>query len=151
MNTSTWIAAVLTLAALLMGTTFAHVLEMPAKFKADSQHWVSYQNTLYRAFASVGGVLEIAAILGAAGLAWMLRGSGLAFLLAFFAALMLAIAFFGVWIFVTNPVNRRVAAWSEADAPQDWQHWRTQWEFSHAARFAMHLLAFVAMLFALLI
>jgi hypothetical protein len=46
-----------------MGTTLCHVLEMPAKMKLDGAVWMMLQQNLYRGFASVGGFIEIAAIL----------------------------------------------------------------------------------------
>jgi hypothetical protein len=34
--------------------------------------------------------------------------------------------------------------------PPDWSAWRTQWEYSHAARFALHLFGFVSLLLSLI-
>jgi len=149
MSSLIWSAAALALVALLMGTTFGHVLEMPAKMKADSRNWVYYQQTFYPHCASVGAVLEVA-IAGSALVAWWLRDQMPRFYFAFAAAISLALAFFVVWIFVTHPTNHRTAAWSASAAPHDWQSWRTQWEYSHAGRFVLHLLAFLALAYALL-
>lgn len=151
MNSLTWSAAALALLALLMGTTFGHVLEMPVKLKADSRSWLLYQHTLYRYFALVGGVIEIAAIACAGLVAFHLRDEPDPFRLSVTATLMLVVAFFVIWIFVTNPTNRRTATWTESSVPADWQRWRLQWELSHAARFVLHLLAFLALAYALLV
>ncbi|HYS11671.1 MAG TPA: hypothetical protein VEN28_00045 [Burkholderiaceae bacterium] len=150
MNSLIWSAAALALVALLVGTTFGHVLEMPVKMKSDGRRWVSYQQTLYPYFASVGGAIEMAAIVGAALIAWFLRDETDLFYLALAATVMLALAFFVIWIFVTNATNRRTATWSESALPDDWERWRTQWEYSHAARFVLQLLAFLALAYALL-
>lgn len=145
-----WLVVAVVLSALLMGTSFGHVLEMGPKLQADGALWLKYQHTLYRRFASVGGAIEGAAVLTTVVAAWLLREEGPAFPLAMLAALMLAAAFFGVWIFITNSVNRRTARWTEAALPTDWRRWRARWEYSHAVRFALQLLGFVAMLCALL-
>src|SRR4051812_48185064 len=75
---------VLLLAALLIGTTFAHMLEMPAKLALDGPQWVHLQQSLYRAFASIGGAVEIAAVVAAAIYAYLIRDQRLAFQLAVF-------------------------------------------------------------------
>ena len=145
-----WLVVAVVLAALLMGTSFSHVLEMGPKMQADGVQWLGYQHTLYRRFATVGGAIEAAAVLATIVVAWLVREEGPAFPLAMLAALMLAAAFFVVWIFVTNAVNRRTAAWTEAALPADWPRWRARWEYSHAVRFALQFLGFVALLCALL-
>jgi hypothetical protein len=144
------IAGALVLTALLMGTSFGHVLQMGPKLRVDGPQWLSYQHTLYRRFASVGGTIEAAAVLAATLEAWLLRDSGPAFVLVFFAALLLSIAFFGVWLCFTNAVNRRTARWSSTTLPPDWQRWRRRWEYSHAVRFGLQFAGFLALLSALL-
>jgi len=146
-----WLVVAVVLAALLMGTSFSHVLEMGPKLRADGALWLSYQHTLYRCFASVGGVIEVSAVLATVVVAWLVREEGPAFPLAMLAASMLAAAFFGVWILITNAVNRRTARWTETALPADWRRWRARWEYSHAARFALQFLGFVALLCALLV
>ena len=145
-----WLIAATVLAALLMGTSFSHVLQMGPKMRVDGAQWLRYQHTLYRCYASVGGAVEAGALLATLVVAWLVHDEGPAFPLATFAALLLAAAFFGVWICVTRVVNRRTERWSEAALPADWQRWRARWEYSHAARFALQLLGFVALLCALL-
>jgi hypothetical protein len=68
-----WCVLSLTLAALLMGTSFAHVLEMPAKLRYDGPLWLQVQHSLYRVYGSIGGAIEVAAIVAAAILAVVLR------------------------------------------------------------------------------
>jgi len=51
--------ATLVLTALLMGTSFAHALEMPQKLSVDGQTWLTFQHTLYPYFAYIGGPLEL--------------------------------------------------------------------------------------------
>src|SRR4030095_15602806 len=96
-----WFLVTLLLTALLLGTTFAHTLEIPAKLQYDGPLWTRLQRTLYSGFLWIGGPVELAAIVAASVLAFMLRHEHWSFLLAAAAALCLAVAFFGVWIFMT--------------------------------------------------
>ena len=50
-----WFLLTILLSALLLGTTFAHTLEMPAKLRYSGTEWMRLQDTLYVAFASIGG------------------------------------------------------------------------------------------------
>jgi hypothetical protein len=136
-----WFAALL-LTALLLGTTFAHVLEMPAKMRVPGSLWVKFQHTLYRSFATVGGLVEFGALFTTAWLAYAVRDNDLSFSYVAAAVSLLSLAFFAVWLGVTNPVNVRTAAWSASALPPDWMHWRNVWEYSHVIRFVLHALAF---------
>jgi Domain of unknown function (DUF1772) len=66
------------------------------------------------------------------------------------ASILLIIAFV-VWAVVTERVNRRVAKWTAADIPRDWERWRTRWEYSHLVRFLLHFVAFSSSVVATLI
>jgi hypothetical protein len=145
-----WTFITLSLAALLMGTSLCHVLEMPAKLQMAGPLWMTLQHTLYRSFASVGGTIEIGAILFAAALAFLVRNTGRGFFLALTATICLALAFFVVWLLFTNPVNAEVSRWAADAIPADWMRWRRQWEYSHAVRFALHGIAFGALLLSVL-
>ena len=46
------------LAALTMGLTFAHTLELPQKLGYDAAMWTSVQHSLYRYFGVIGGPVE---------------------------------------------------------------------------------------------
>jgi hypothetical protein len=142
--------ATLVLTALLMGTSFAHALEMPQKLSVDGQTWLTFQHTLYPYFAYIGGPVELGAIVAAGFLSYLVRAHRRALFLALGAVICLAIAFFVVWLGFTNPVNAQTAKWTAASMPADWAHWRNQWEYSHLARFALHLIAFGALVTALL-
>ncbi len=141
----------LVLSALLLGTTFAHTLEMPAKLQYDGPLWTRLQQSLYPAFAWIGGPVELGAIGSATALAFVLRHDPGPFLLTATAALCLAIAFFGIWIFVTNAANAEIANWSQHSVPADWSEWRRQWDCSYAARFVLQLAGFIALIVALLV
>jgi hypothetical protein len=142
--------AALVLTALLMGTSYAHALEMPQKLRVEGPLWLTFQHTLYPYFAYVGAPVELGSIGAAAFLAYLVRAQRPAFFLALTAVVCLAIAFFVVWLGFTNPVNSQTARWTAASMPADWTSWRRQWEYSHLARFALHLIAFGALVAALL-
>jgi MFS family permease len=146
-----WCLATLVLAALLMGTSFAHTLEMPAKLRFAEEHWLQAQQNMYVAYARVGGVLEVAAILAAGLLAFFLRDWRPAMIAAIVGAVCLASAFFVVWLLVTSRVNARVAMWTPDTLPDEWPRWRKRWEVSHVVRFAFHLSGFTLLTLAMLI
>jgi hypothetical protein len=146
--TAMHVATVL-LVALVMGTTLAHALEMPAKMRLSGSFWVECQHTLYRFFRYIAGPIEVAAVLISAALAYFTFGRA-AFGASLVASILLIIAFV-VWAVVTERVNRQVAKWTAADIPWDWERWRTQWEYSHLVRFLLHFVAFVSSLVAALI
>ena len=104
-----WYFLTLTLASLLMGTSFAHTLEMPAKMNVDGQLWRTFQHTLYPYFAYVGAPVEIGAILTAAVLCYLVRAHQPAFYLTLAGTICLSLAFFVVWLGFTNPVNAETA------------------------------------------
>jgi hypothetical protein len=100
---SYWLS--LLLAALLMGTSFAHTLEMPPKMRVNATLWTTLQHTLYPQFAKVGGAVEMGAIVLAIVVCTLVRGTAAPFHFAVVAAMALLVAFFGVWLGVTQPVN----------------------------------------------
>jgi hypothetical protein len=72
------------------------------------------------------------------------------FYLILAGALCFALAFV-VWLAFTNPVNVQVAQWQINSIPADWSRWRMQWEYSHAVRFALHLIGFSLLLYSVLL
>jgi hypothetical protein len=128
----------LVLSALLLGTTFAHVLEIRTKATMAGELWTTLQHRLYRAFGSVGGAVEM----GTIALATTLRHAQ-GFALAIAAASCFAASFFVVFLGLVEPVNRRVRLWAPAQVPGDWERWRRQWDTGHALRFCLHLFGFV--------
>jgi hypothetical protein len=145
-----WPFIVLLLGALLIGTTFAHILEMPAKLSLDGPEWVHLQQRLYRTFASVGGAVEIAAIVCATVYAYLLRDQRTALTLAVCGTVFLVVAFI-VWLSMTAPVNAKVLRWNPDAIPAGWEMLRTRWEYSHAIRFVIHLIGVSALIGAALI
>jgi hypothetical protein len=81
-------------------------------------------------------------MLFAAVLAYLVRADRRSFYVTFSAAILLAVAFFIVWIGFTYPVNAKTLTWTGGSLPPDWSRWRAQWEYSHAVRFVLQFVAF---------
>jgi hypothetical protein len=105
---------------------------------ASSSHFVVVNPTFTRTV--IFDDSEGAAVLIGAALAYFSFGQA-AFGAYTIASALLIIAFV-VWVVVTERVNRRVAKWTAADLPRDWERWRTRWEYSHLVRFLLHFIAF---------
>ncbi len=146
----TWYFITLVLAALLLGTTFGHALELPAKMKLDGPFWMLLQHRLYVFFHHVGAPIEIGAIVAAAVLSYLLRSQSPGFLLALSATVLLFAAFVA-WLIFTRAANVEIAHWTAASLPQDWTGWRRRWEYSHLARFVMQSIAFCVLVASLLV
>lgn len=134
-----------------MATAFGHLLEMPATMNVSGPLWLTFQQTLYPAFAVVGGPIELAAIIATALLAFLARGHKGWFGLTLTAAILLTISFAVVRLGLVNPVNAKTASWTVGSIPPDWQRWRTQWECSQAVRFILQFSAFYALAVSMLI
>lgn len=124
--------------ALLLGTTFAPVLEMPSQLAMSASAWAMVQQTVYRPLAAVGGPLEVFTIVvHLAILAAALSRPHLLFLSAG-ATLSLMLAF-AIWVTFTQPAHVQVLAWNDGSLPADWHRWRDQWQFSELIRFLLQL------------
>ena len=134
------------LASLLTATAFGHTLEMPMKLRVAAEHWLAFQHTLYAWYAIIGGPIEILTILSTAALAYKARH--LRTSAAIRSAVILFVVAFTIWLAFTNPVNARTARWTPQSIPADWQHWRMQWEYSHATRFALQFAALALLVHA---
>lgn len=97
MTLRAWYFVTLILTALLMGTSFGHTLEMPAKMKVDGTLWMTFQHTLYPYFAYIGAPVELGAIIVAGILSFLLRRQS-GFYPALIGTACLAIAFLIVWL-----------------------------------------------------
>src|SRR4030095_4101810 len=150
----TWIRlAALTLTALTMGLSFAHVLEMPAKLVYPPDLYIALQNSLYAYFGppNLGAFVEPGAILAVWILAYQVRHRRPAFRLTLGAALCLLVAFPLVFFVFTQPANEVFQAARPASVPANFEAYRDQWEFSHAGRFVLHLAGFAFLTLSVLV
>lgn len=116
-------------AALVLGLTLTHDLEITGKHLLSDTNWLAVQDTFYGGFAIVGGIAETLGLLS----------TGLCFagLLALFA-------------FGNNPLNQQIASWTPATLPATWQQTRNAWDSFHAASSVLAALSLVSLLIALL-
>lgn len=133
-------------AALTMGLTFAHTLELPQKLGYDAAMWTRIQQSLYLYFGVVGGAVEVAAVIAAVVFAVGARGRPGGRLATVGAACF--VAALAWWFVVVNTANAEIGSWAVDAVPSDWERWRAQWEFGHAAHFTLTLAGFLALLLA---
>jgi hypothetical protein len=141
-----WRFITIVLTALLMGATFCHVLESPAKMRYPAELYLTLHRTLYVAFGppNIGVFIEIGAILAAVMLVFLTRKRQPAFRLTLAGAAFL-VAGLAVYFAFVEPANVAMKAMSLDSAPADWTRRRDQWEYGHMARFIFHLLGFSAL------
>jgi hypothetical protein len=53
------------------------------------------------------------------------------------------------WIFI-NPVNAEVSTWVPDAIPADWMRYRSQWEYTHAARAVLQIMGLSALVISVL-
>ncbi|HZH50568.1 MAG TPA: DUF1772 domain-containing protein [Microvirga sp.] len=141
-----WSLAVLTVAALSLGPSFAHVLEAPPRLTVWAPElWreATVFNGQFRLFALVGGPLDIGAILVTGTLAFLLRRDRDRFHFALAGAVLhaLALATWAAWV---APANAVLATWEPGPIPENFQAIRNRWETGHMAVAAVKLFGFMA-------
>ncbi len=141
--------ATILLAALAMGMKLTHAFELAPKLEWSPDLYLAVQTSLYRVFGRIGPFLEVGAFLCAATLAYRLRGQR-AFAFTLVGALSI-LASLTVWVVFVLPANGHINAWAASGTmPEDWMHWRAQWQYGQAATFALHLTALSALVASIL-
>lgn len=130
----------LTLAALGLAPGAAHLMELPVKLGYSAQFYAEVTSTLYAWFGIAGGMVQVAAALAVAALAFRARHAPIAGLCAATAATLFTSLL--LWGFLVAPVN---SAWAELsrDNPAEfaaaYEQLRPRWEFGHLAAFVAWL------------
>ncbi len=138
-----WICVVTT--AVPLGATTAHLLELPNKLGLDGPLWLAIQQNVYRGWGPFIAPFEIAAIVSAWVLVYLLRRRRAMLLWVLVAALCLS-AMLVEFFLIVEPVNVAFARWTPATLPPDWADYRLRWEVGHAFGFGLALVAFCALL-----
>jgi len=126
----------------------AHAVELPNKLLLDGPLWLAVQQHLYRGWGAAFGPCEIAAVVSAWVLVYLMRAHRPVFGLTLLTALLLTGALAAFFVLVA-PVNAAFAHWRPTTLPADWSAYRLRWELGHALGFALVLGALVAQLRAL--
>jgi hypothetical protein len=138
--------AALILVALSLGPSFAHVLEAPPRLNTWSPElWreATVFNGQFQLFAWIGGPLDVAAILVAALLAYLLLDDRPALWFVLAGACLLAGGLLA-WVTLVAPANAVLATWQAGAIPQDFDAIRWRWESGHMVMAGLKLLAFAA-------
>jgi Domain of unknown function (DUF1772) len=135
-----------------MGMALCHALELPAKMRYSASQYIMIQNSLYAAFGppNIGAFIEVAALLSAIGLTFLVRQRRPAFQLTLLAIAFMLLAFPILFFAFTEPANRIIRSVTPNSIPANWEQLRAQWEYSHLARFFCHLTALSALVLSIL-
>jgi hypothetical protein len=135
--------------AIAMSAALFHAMELVPKMNYDARLYVELHRTLYRYVGPTAGVAEFLATLAVITLTWRVRAEKRVFLpTAISAALMLTAHV--LFYVVVQPANTTMAAWSLEAIPAEWTSWRDRWEYGHAARAGLILVAFCALMISAL-
>ncbi len=132
-------------AALALGLTLTHDLEIPGKRALNGAGWLAVQQTFYGGFAAVGGIAEVLGLISTLALLFMLRERREAFLLTLVAALSF-IAMLALFALGNNPLNEQIMNWTPQTLPTNWRDYRDAWDRFHLASSACAALAFTVLL-----
>jgi hypothetical protein len=136
-------------AALAVGLTLAHDLEIPGKEHLGGAAWLDVQHSFYGGFAIVGGIAEVFGLVTTCVMLYLVRRQRVTFALTLVAALGFA-GMLGLFAFGNNPLNVQIATWTPTALPATWQQTRDAWDRFHAASSVCAAVAFIALLVATL-
>jgi hypothetical protein len=136
--------------AVSLSALAAHVLELPNKLTLDGPLWLAVQQNIYSGWGPVLGPFEVGGTLATWVLLYLVRDRPRIALLTLVAAVCLTIAL-GAFFVLNAPVNAAFAAWTPETLPGDWPRYRLRWEIGHALRFVLQLIAFIALMRAMLV
>lgn len=145
----TWRFLTIILVSLSMAMAFCHLLQLPPRMSYDGAQWVATQS-LYQLFGTVGAVIEVSALLMAGVLSLAVYRRRPAFQCTMFGTVCLLVAHAAWWMFVA-PVNAEISTWTPDTIPADWTWWRSQWEYTHAARAILEILGLSALVLSVLV
>jgi hypothetical protein len=140
------------LAALSLAPSYAHVLEAPPRLDVwTPELWreATVFNGQFMLFAVVGAPVDIAAVVFAALMAYLLRDERAAFRSALAGACLLVLAL-AAWFALVSPANSILATWKPGPIPADFAAVRLRWETGHMVVAALKALGLVAVVVAAL-
>jgi hypothetical protein len=141
-----WSLAALTVAALSLGPSFAHVLEAPPRLTVwPPELWreATVFNGQFQLFAVVGAPLDLGVIPVIGVLAYLLRRERGRFRPALAGAVLFGLAL-AAWFALVASANGILATWRPGPIPEDFHAVRNRWETGHMVVAALKLLGFMA-------
>jgi hypothetical protein len=118
---------------------------LPNKINISAAHYLIVQRN-YDNWATVGLIVPMA-FLSVVALTIALRGTRAPFILALITLLLLVGELVAFWGFIF-PVNQATQNWTML--PDNWQVLRSQWEYAHAVRAILYVLAFGTLVISVL-
>lgn len=139
----------LLLAALSMSMAFCHLLQLPPRMSYDAALWRETQSMYLHFGPPIGAILETGAWISAVLLVFFVRGGKPAFWWSSIGAAGF-VAAQAIWWLLIFPVNNEIVKWTPESMPPNWAQYRSQWEYTHATRAVLQILAFCALLASVL-
>lgn len=150
MITKIWRLLAVMLTALSLGPALGHLLELPAKMLYSGAMWLTVSHTLYATFGTVGALFEVSSVVSVIVLAYLVRHRHPAFAWTLLAAICVVASHAAFWIWLA-PVNTTIATLTVEALPAGWEGLRSQWEYTHAARAMLQIIALGALVLSLLV
>lgn len=136
-------------AALALGLTLAHVLEIPGKRQLPGAEWLRVQQTFYLGYAIVGAIAEVGGLLASLGIVAIERRERASTIWPVVSALGFAGMLGSYWI-GNRPLNDRIASWTAETLPADWMNVRDRWDAAHSISTLFAAVAFASLLAGLM-
>lgn len=144
----TWRFFTIILVSLSMAMAFCHLLQLPPRMSYEGSQWITTQS-LYQTFGTIGAAIEVGALVMTIVLSLAVWRRRPAFQWTLFGTVGLLLAHVAWWVFVA-PVNAEISTWTPDTIPADWTWWRSQWEYTHAARAILEIFGLSALVISVL-
>jgi len=148
-----WSLVALTIMALSLGLSFAHLMEAPPRLSDwPPELWrdATVFHGQYLLFGVLGGPIDVGAILLGFIITWLIgRGDRGAFRLALSGSL-LYLAGLLIWFAVVAPANGELATWTPGPLPENFNAVQMRWETGHIIIACVKLVGFMLMVAAAL-
>ncbi len=132
-------------AALGLGLTVAHILEIPGKRQLSGPEWLTVQHTFYGGFAIVGGIAELGGLVVSLALVAIERQRRARVWWPLISAIGFA-GMLGAFAFGNRPLNAQIASWTATTLPADWTAVRDRWDTAHTISGVFAAVAFFSLL-----
>lgn len=145
-----WRAFTIILTALLVSLCFAELWDMRARLAMQAGNWLYAMNSRDALIeASVGPLLQIAAVGAAFVLLGMVREDTRSFWWSLAAAATLLVAFVVWWAFL-YPIEMRLSNTTATSLPANWEALRLRWEAAQGVRAVLAIAALCTLVVSVL-